>query len=255
MQLIHFKSFWQVLVVWFAAGSAVANLGAASVGVELNGLCNILGDRRAVLVVSPEAGAQNIVLAEGESFGEIKLIAVDMATRQVLIDNGGQTQTLRLCGTPSLSPFADASGQTERYLAHGLDGMVGSLGADGKVAETSPGNPGWGTLPMIAAANSAAKKPSAAATQPAAPSAGDSGVSPIASPANPANTQPDTEWYQESESLEQNRRETAAQVLAGEMEPWPRTPLTPAGTPAALVGKELFFSSHVPGYVVPGSLN
>ncbi len=236
-------------------GNWTANLGAAPLEVELNGLCNLLGDRRAVLVIRPKAGAQNITLVEGESFGVITLIAVDMAAKRVLIDNDGQAETLRLCGTPSLSPFADASGKADRFLARGLDGTVGSPGADGLVVETSPGNPGWGTLPMIASGNSVTKKPSPAASQPTAPGAGDSGASPIANPTDMAKSQADSEWYQESESIEQSRRETAAQVLAGEMEPWPRTPLTPAGTPPALVGAGMFFSNHIPRYVVTGSLN
>jgi hypothetical protein len=60
--------------------------------------------------------------------------------------------------------------------------------------------------------------------------------------------QSETEWYQESVSIEQSWIQTAQSVLVGDMTPWPRTPLTPAGTPGDLVGEETFFSSHTPGF-------
>jgi hypothetical protein len=56
--------------------------------------------------------------------------------------------------------------------------------------------------------------------------------------------------------IEQSRASTTQEVLAGDMTPWPRTPLTPPGTHANLVGQEVFFSNHMPGnFVVPGFVN
>ena len=62
-------------------------------------------------------------------------------------------------------------------------------------------------------------------------------------------------WYQESLALEQWRAMTAAQVLDGSMTPFPRTPLTPPGTPTQLVGQDVYFASHIPGYKVIGYLD
>jgi hypothetical protein len=62
-------------------------------------------------------------------------------------------------------------------------------------------------------------------------------------------------WYQESLNIEQARATTAEDVLAGNTTPFPRTPLTPAGTPDQLVGQEVFFSGNIPGYHVIGYLN
>ena len=62
-------------------------------------------------------------------------------------------------------------------------------------------------------------------------------------------------WYQQSLALEQWRAATAAQVLDGSMTPFPRTPLTPPGTPTQLVGQDVYFASHIPGYKVIGFLN
>ena len=75
-------------------------------------------------------------------------------------------------------------------------------------------------------------------------------------PAVAVQDQSSQEWYVESMVIEQSRASTTQEVLAGDMTPWPRTPLTPPGTPANLVGQEVFFSNHMPGnFVVPGFVN
>jgi hypothetical protein len=234
-------------------GCAFANLvAAAAVPVALSGVCNILGDPRAVLVLHPEAAGQNVILAEGESAAGIKLLAVDMAASCVRIENGGQAQTLRLGNAPHFALLGEASGPGQYFLARGRDGMVGTPGADGVVAAILPGNPGWGTLPPLAGGNGAGTQPISSMTiAPPAAAGNASNVDPAIALKSPA----DTEWYQESLGIEQSRKDTAQQVLAGEMDAWPRTPLTPPGTPAALLGDGMFFSNHLPRYVVTGSLN
>ena len=62
-------------------------------------------------------------------------------------------------------------------------------------------------------------------------------------------------WYVTSVGIEQNRLATASQVLSGALNPLPRTPLTPAQTPASLVGSETFFPNHIPGFVYTGSVD
>lgn len=61
------------------------------------------------------------------------------------------------------------------------------------------------------------------------------------------------EWYIEASRMEEERIISAPDVLAGNSEPWPLTPLTPPGTLAALIGRGVMFSNHMPGnFVVPG---
>ena len=69
------------------------------------------------------------------------------------------------------------------------------------------------------------------------------------------NSLTDQLWYQESLSFEQSRAQTAADVLAGRMTPFPRTPLTPANTPAPLVSQEVYFANYIPGFHVTGFLD
>jgi hypothetical protein len=113
--------------------------------------------------------------------------------------------------------------------------------------ETLAGNPGWGTLPRIGnnstSNQNSTSDPNSPSGQSSAPNA--NGVDPVIALKDQSNNG----WYQESASIEQNRLETAQSVLAGEMTPWPRTPLTPAGTPANLIAGETFFANHIPGFV------
>ncbi len=240
-----------------AVGSALAGSLTAPLAVKLNGVCNLFGDRCAILTVNPAPDAPSLILSEGESENGIKLITVDMVANCVRIENGGQRQTLRLSGAANNDFIASADGG--KFLARGVDGLVGTPGADGLVAEILPGNPGWGTLPAMPTGSVAHSKPNANSGQssttepsavPAQPTVGNT-FSATATLINPA----DNEWYQESLSIEQSRKDNAAQVLSGEQEPWPATPLTPPGTPAALVGNGMYFSNHLPHYVVTGTLN
>ena len=263
MQLrFNSKLVWLMMALLTVVGGRTsANTAAAPLAVELNGLCSILGDKRAFFVLNSSAATDahsySFMLAEGESEGGIKLIAVDMAANCVRIENCGQTQSLRICGTPNLSLFPDSptAGNADRFLARGRDGPVGTPGADDLVAEITPGNPGWGTLPPVAVGNSSSPKQNATASQSATPNPSVAGNSKGSDPVAMLKGQADNEWYQEAASIEQNRIDTASQVLAGEMTPWPRTPLTPTGTAGELVGNEVYFSNHIPGYVATGSLN
>ena len=251
------QQLWLTALLTAAVGRALAGSLTAPPTVELNGVCNLFGDRCAILTVNPAAGAPSLILAEGESADGIKLMTVDMAANCVRIENGGQFQSLRLNGAAN-DPFG-AAGNGGKFLARGADGMVGTVGADGLLTEISPGNPGWGTLPPVPAGGGpgaqAGANPGRKAATDSSAVPGPSSVDNAATAATPSATPADNEWYQESLSIEQSRKDNAAQVLAGEQEPWARTPLTPPGTPAALVGPGMFFSNHLPRYVVTGSLN
>jgi hypothetical protein len=126
------------------------------------------------------------------------------------------------------------------------------------------GNPGWGTLPPLdhpaksaqnAAANTAAGSGGATGDLTSGSNANVAGTG-GSSPANALQNQSSQEWYIEASRIEEVRVSSAVEVLAGDSVPWPRTPLTPPGTPANLVGREVMFSNHMPGnFVVPGFVN
>jgi hypothetical protein len=236
-----------------AASPTVLRASNPPLAVELTGLTTILGDNRAIFVFNQTMppSPRSFMLVEGESRFGIKLLAVDTASGCVQIENGGQKQALRICSTPTLlsqpSNRGAAGCQTKSFDRDG-NGFAGNSGPGGPVDdETMAGNPGWGTLPRIGNGSTSSQNfnsdPVSAPGQNPAPNWND------VDPATPLKDQSHTEWYQESASIEQSRLETAQSVLAGEMTPWPRTPLTPAGTPPNLIAGETFFSNHIPGFV------
>lgn len=144
----------------------------------------------------------------------------------------------------------------------------------GSVGNPNPVNPGENAAP---GPNASAAAPG---NQPPAGGAGDGGQGAAsgaaagagnpASDANPApgvsagvtitgqnnNSNPASSvWYTESESIEQSRIMTAAEVYAGDMLPLPRTPLTPPATDPRLIGPETYFANYIPGFQVTGFLN
>ena len=233
-----FITLWLMTGLWVDAASPVVS-GASNPprAVELIGMAAILGDNRAIFVFNQPmpSSPRSFMLVEGESRFGIRLLAVDAASGCVRIENGGRKQSLRICTAPTL--LSDSSGR-------------GDLADD----EMKAGNPGWGTLPETGNGSTANGNRSSSNQNSNSGSNSAPGQSPVSNsngvdPATAPKDQSNAEWYQESLSIEQSRLETAQSVLAGEMTPWPRTPLTPAGTPANLISGETFFSNHIPGFV------
>jgi hypothetical protein len=54
----------------------------------------------------------------------------------------------------------------------------------------------------------------------------------------------------DAQQIEQTRQATVQQVLAGELQPQPLTPLTPAGTSASLIADYSVYMEHGRGMVV-----
>jgi len=268
-----FITFWLMAGLCVDAASPVVLCASnPPLAVELTGLTTILGDNRAIFVLNQPgpSSPRSFMLVEGESRFGITLLAVDAASGCVQIENGGHRQSLRICSTPTLlsqSSNRGAAGYQTKSFDRDGNGFAGNSGTGDPVDnETLAGNPGWGTLPRIGNSSTSngssstsnqnsnsttsnpnsTSNPNFASGKSTAPNSnGSNGVDPATALKDPSNT----EWYQESASIEQNRLETAQSVLAGEMTPWPRTPLTPAGTPADLIAGETFFANHIPGFV------
>jgi hypothetical protein len=185
-------------------------------------------------------------LAEGESRFGIKLLAVNAVSGCVQIENCGWKQALHIGSTPGLAPasVAVADDYPPGSAAHGGNGFAGNSGSNSSIGggATATGNPTGSGL----TGNGSSSNPNqnSASGQNSVVNSNSNG----ADPATALKDQANTEWYQESAGIEQSRRETVQQVLAGDMTPWPRTPLTPPGTPSQLVDNETLFANHMPGF-------
>ena len=226
--------------------------------VQLNGITGLFKAKMAFLVIyQPEQpNPINLTLSEGETQLGIKLVGVDVEHQRVEIDNDGLKQFLRLSSgigdsaavTPiptedTPRPITDQDKQAvANYLASQSALAKMKNGASLFTAAVGSGGNGFGgSNPKSGSGSNPANPPS------------DSG-------SDSNGTKPQTDytkerWYRESLVVEQKRLDTANDVLAGEMTPLPRTPLTPSGTPEVLLGRGAFYSNHIPNYVVPGFVN
>ncbi len=225
--------------------------------LELNGISDTFGHKSAFFVLArPDVWAmpRSFMLAVGESQYGIKLLSVDADFSHVQIERDGLKQSLRLRSAMDLLPptVSEMTGTPGKTSARGEDGLAENMGPNNLVDARLAGMPGYGSLPAISSRSPSPVKnpaPGAASTPGSKPSNSNdpNGVD----PAIVFQDQSQSEWYQESANIERNRKETAPAVLAGEMDPWPRTPLTPSGISDKLIGNETFFSDHIPGYRQP----
>jgi hypothetical protein len=200
--------------------------------IILNGLTSIFDDRRALFKVQPPGGSDGTAsyyLAEGRRAGGIELLSVDMTTGKIKVNNHGIVQTVSMCQPPDLSISVAAGG-------NGGNNSVGS-----KNLEMSSSG-GMQMPPDLEAAgagqNSGTEYPEGNVNglPPAAPS---NDTVPGNDPGN-ANPVAKGGGYSlaAAREFEQLRLQTAAAVYDGTAEPIPLTPLTPPGTPPALIGPD-----------------
>ena len=236
-------------IVAFAAMVSVAT--SAPQGVEVSGIAIVGKVKSAVLVIDQPSTTEtrSVLLKEGEADGRIRLLSVNAAAASVQIDNCGLIQTLRISAAANFSKsfIAAMVKDAAQALAQEADSPGENKTKKNPIDLTMvPGNPGWSALPPIdSAARQAARQTLdrvAAAKNSGAASAMKNMISSdsslgagVDSPAPSASSTALPDWYVESISIEQDRLTTASEVLAGKTMPLPRTPLTPATTPAYLV--------------------
>jgi hypothetical protein len=234
---------WTVVSPWVAT-AAEAN------GPELNGITVIFGDRRAFFS-QPGVQGENFSLAEGQSAHGIKLLAVDAIAKTARIDADGRIKTIRICGTPVLTVVQNGTAVLDNNNA-GLDARTAANGALNSDFNLMPSadQPSSAKLALLASnggdiASLAAVRrnpnndPTPVAGQ---PEAGSDAAPMVIPEVPPLDGRPF--WLAASEYVENVRRLTAAQVAAGTAEPQSLTPLTPPGTPAALIGNGKSFFNH-----------
>jgi hypothetical protein len=261
------RTFWLLLVVLAAAGEVMASdKHGRPPSANLNGISSFSGVKCAFFIIIP-VGQQhelNFMLTQGESRFDITLLLVDVAANSVEIDNRGTKQTLHICSTPDVSPktvrwtATQPVGRADGDFNGGKEAGAGNTGANGRTdgsdGSLNPGGFAEGNHADGASGgnnntengNNVTSGDGADGSADAAPhqSADVNG----SDPATALKDQAGEYWYQTSASIEENRKADAQLVLSGEEDPLPLTPLTPAGTPASLIGSDALFASHLPGF-------
>ena len=236
-----------------AASPAVQDTTSSRPEITLNGLTTILGDKRALFKVQSDyGGKESYFLAEGQSAGGIQLLSVDIKAGRIKVNNHGVIQTIALCQPPDLSTLvatagnvgishagrqnyglpSDGSGQLsdtetagaaigqnslDGKLAAGVDGLPGDTALDNKVSQNDNGSQ-----------NAGASNPGTNTTTSDSGSADNGAANEKGIPNN----------LRASREFERLRIQTASGVYNGTDEPIPLTPLTPPGTPMALIGPD-----------------
>ena len=223
---------------------------AAAYSVELNGIVSLFSHKTALLVLG--RGENNkpasFMLSEGEAQFGIKLLAVDVAGQRVQIEQHGKKSYLRLYGAPNISDdtAVEPAVKPNRQPVPG-ELSVDSYLASEEVRRIQAGNP---IYKFTSAGNSRNKNE---ANRSADSSSGNGSKSSSSAAATDGAGDFTKElWYQDSLVIEQQRAATVAEVLAGQKTPWPRTPLTPTGTPGQLLDRETLYGDHIPGLRVYG---
>jgi hypothetical protein len=212
----------------------------------LNGLTTIFGDRRALFKVQTDSAAkQPYFLAEGQRAGGIELLSVDIRAGKIKVNNHGTIQTITLCDPPNLSTLSAAENNGAVFFA-GQNAMA--ISAGGKLPGAKNGavengkNAAAGFAPTQsggAAGKNSSSAPSSgvsSAGEPGTSDAGDANTSTMPSAA--AANKPEPYSLTAAREFERLRIQTAAAVYDGIDEPIPLTPLTPPGTPMALIGPD-----------------
>jgi hypothetical protein len=227
--------------------AATGSSGFLPANVSLNGLTTALGSSHAFLQISfSNSSPENILLAEGQTFRGIKLLAVDFPSGCIRIDNCGQIQTIKICDTPNLTSMVASN--NSGINTNATDTRAGSEGNADSATIASPGAITGSSSIQTNAGLAVAKSDtsnSSAGNISSANSNPDTGTS-----ANSSNSHVYYWWLQDAKDIEQTRIATAQSVLAGEMAPQPLTPLTPPLTPAGLIGPDSVYMEHGPGVLI-----
>jgi len=236
--------------------------------IILNGIMTAFGDRSALFKVKPPqaAGKQFYLLSEGERAGGIELLSVDVKASTIKVRNQGVIQIIALCQPPRLlsisgaaapagngginrpdnQGFLSGNGQTVEGKTPGAlvgqfsqSGYVWSAGIPGLPATKSSANNNDNTGSQNPrTANSSTTDFGTANSGTTDSGAADSSPTDSGGVADPGIQEVEPFWVRASKEFEQLRIQTADAVRSGVDEPIPLTPLTPAGTPAELIGPD-----------------
>jgi hypothetical protein len=205
--------------------------------IVLNGIM-VVFDRKYALFKLPAEKGKSYLLGEGQSDGQIKLLAVDDRAGVIKIDNHGIVQTIALAKppAPSSAPVVAAPSAGPMAAAENNPQLVPVAGITLPATQNNPASATASAVQagyaIVASGNSSNFQGSSSSGNP--PSAGAASSTPQATP---------EPWrVVASRNLEAARIATADLVSSGQAEPFPLTPYTPPGTPANLIGDgQLYF--------------
>lgn len=194
---------------------------------------------------------KNFMLAEGQRDDQlqIELLAVDMNTCNATIKNHGIVQVIAL--TKPLSVLALAvEAAKERAAASRARRAERPMNQPDNLPSENRNN--FSNNPAAlrgAAANNSQGSDSSNNSNPSEnnPTSDDSSFDGSSDNGSPQLYQ---YWRKGAEEIEQARIATADRVRNGTWQPYPRTPLTPPGTPSELIGADSVFMEHGPGVVI-----
>jgi hypothetical protein len=242
------------------AGSIPAagqNAGNPPPQITLNGITSIFDSRRALFKVPSSDGSsanESYFLAEGQHAGGIELIAVDMNAGRIKVNNHGVIQVIRLCSPANLSTLAASAASTnifygnQNYKINFNNGAQLTGAQNVAVVTAQNANAGGNVLganvgfKIAAGANDGTKINDGANASPSPVSTGGStaldAAAPDAAGVKDAAQRPEPYSIKAAREFERLRLQTANDVYSGIDEPIPLTPLTPPGTPLALIGPD-----------------
>jgi hypothetical protein len=213
--------------------------------IILNGIMTAFGDKRALFKVEPPqaAGKQSYFLSEGERAGGIELLSVDVKACTIKVSNHGVIQIIALCQPPRLLSIPGTAASAGGGNIN-LPGNQGFLSGNGQTGQTAGGKTPEAAAGQFSQSGYAGGvgNPGSPATGSSANNNGNTGSQNTGtadtSTANPGTQKAEPFWVRASKEFEQLRTQTADAVRSGVDEPIPLTPLTPAGTPADLIGPD-----------------
>lgn len=217
----------------------------------LDGIVSICGNNEALIKADLSGNQTPLIIKEGQTVSGIKLISVDFTKGIIMVRNLGEMQTIKICETPKLQPPTSLTPTQGAMGGVNPAGNYSSYGKSFMAAEGIPsavaGQAGQsGLIAGISGAANANSNPYSNNDTPATPiSDSNDNTNPNQNGVNTVTSKtPDPWWLAASKNLERARAESAALVLRGEAEPFPLTPLTPPGTPAALIGPDKLYFGH-----------
>jgi hypothetical protein len=219
--------------------------------IVLNGLTTVFGDKRALFKTLPTADSpkeQSYILAEGQRAGEIEVLSVDMKAAAATINNHGIVQLITICKTPSLA-WTGVTAASGAFIANnnfsGIDPNRTTDQAPGSESQNSVG----GQINFQSGNSDAPANPRPGSSVNNGTTTDNSGLGNVASndssDSNKNVPKQDPWWVTGSKGVEQARIQSRDMVLSGQADPQPLTPLTPAGTPANLIGEGQLFFNHM----------
>jgi|GEM_PF-1816848 len=247
-------SFQLPICVGLLACSWSMFAGEPAPEITFNGVTTIFGDARALFKVREANGAEKFYfLSAGQRDGEVELIAFDVEAKKITVRDGNAIQTLRLYDAPEVSASAVSNGNgskkkspakhfTRSDSSNGISPDVATSGSDqeNSSGESTSNHPEAGE----AATDSSDPKNSASpdevnhsdADNQTSLSDADENTSAAQNDDSPVDARTgkiDPLWV--SRQVEAARIRMADAVRSGQLQPFPSTPLTPAGTPADLI--------------------